>query len=78
MMVTLLLICGGCANSCSLSDNAPRSLCPSAGLMGLLEKRRFRDFMAAASDFDEANPSTYKGESHTHTCLLHVHLYKYV
>ena len=29
--------------------------------MGLLEKRRFRNFVVWANDYDEANPATYKG-----------------
>ena len=32
------------------------------GLMGLFEKRRFRDFMVAANDFNQEDPKTYKGE----------------
>ena len=33
------------------------------GLMGLFEKRRFRDFMVAANDFSLEDPKTYKSES---------------
>ena len=29
--------------------------------MGLLEKRRFKNFVVWANDFDEKQPSTYKG-----------------
>lgn len=30
-------------------------------LMGLFEKRRFRNFVVFASEFDEKNPATHKG-----------------
>lgn len=33
----------------------------SKDLMGLFEKRRFRNFVVFASEFDEKNPATFKG-----------------
>lgn len=33
----------------------------ASGLMGLFEKRRFRNFLVWVQDFDEANPKTYQG-----------------
>ena len=40
--------------------------CDSTGLMGLLEKRRFRNFLIWANDFNEADPKTFKGVSIMH------------
>lgn len=31
------------------------------GLMGILEKRRFRNFLIFCSDYDVADPKTHKG-----------------
>ena len=33
----------------------------SAGLMGILEKRRFRNFLIWTNDYDEKSPGTFKG-----------------
>ena len=35
--------------------------CFLVGLMGLLEKRRFRNFLIYTSDYDENDPKTFKG-----------------
>lgn len=35
------------------------------GLMGLFEKRRFRNFLVWANEYDEKNPKTHKGISCT-------------
>lgn len=42
-----------------------------AGLMGLMEKRRFRNFVIWSNDFNESDPSTHKGIcKYMQTCSL--------
>ena len=38
-------------------------------LMGLFEKRRFRNFVVFASEFDEKNPATHKGMFCCNVCV---------
>ncbi len=33
----------------------------ASGLMGLFEKRRFRNFLVWVNEYDEANPKTFQG-----------------
>ena len=44
-----------------------------AGLMGLMEKRRFRNFLIYVNDYDEKDPKTHKGMSSCNVCKFADH-----
>ena len=48
--------------------------------MGLLEKRRYRNFLIYASDYDENDPKTFKGKQSTEIiiCVVVVSVYPYM
>ena len=45
-------------------------VCLSAGIIGLFEKRRLKNFLEFVRDYDEANPKTQQGRQMTHSFCL--------